>query len=175
MSDSIPEATEISSADISTNIGTITIDTLPQQEVNNNFLQHALPTICVNGYIELSQKKYINIVQKSILFAASNNIICSFGFIYYTIYAIFLIMFYMYLISIFCDKYKNTINYKKYKKFCIVLLVTSYIIKNTWVFIKIFENYSDNTIIVLGTFSFFQDMQLMYLTNESLFSHYFIM
>ncbi len=185
MPTSIPEATEVSSEqDVATRVGTVTLEITAENsesDINNsNLVQEALPTSYVEGSRFVAQRyslAYANkVIDKSIVLAAFNScIICGFGCIY-TFLAVFYIALYFHIMLIFGIQSNNEITrqsvYKRNfkKKFGIFLVLSSYISKSTWVGTKILHRQTDPVFIVLGTLSFFHDIQLVYLMNESLIS-----
>ena len=172
MSDTIPEAREVLSLDdVSINIGTITTEIFPQSD-NNVLVQTALPTIIANGSrIRIQRYSSIyasKVIDKCVIFAAFNNcFICSLGFIY-SFFAIFYIMLYFRVILTFsCIQKKDSYH----KKVDIFLVITSYLTKTTWVGMKILNSKADTIFIILGSLTFFHDLEMLCFMNESLISN----
>tara|TARA_Y100000389_G_scaffold124515_2_gene121883 strand:+ start:3920 stop:4468 length:549 start_codon:yes stop_codon:yes gene_type:complete len=178
MTNQIPKATEIelSDSDVSTNIGTITINILPQVD-DNTFVQSATPTILADGQREILERNLLThstkITDKCIVLASINNIIiCIFGF-QYTFFAIFFVGLYFHIILIFGLQpvYQFEINElikKKRQKLCdTVFIICSYIIKATWIGVKIIKGDADTVFIILGSLTVFHDFGMIFLMSLS--------
>ena len=171
----VPEANVITLPyDIYTNISNIS-------DCSN--IQLALPIVFANGYrdnIEIYSIGYsYKIVDKCIILAALNNcIICGLGY-KYTDLIFFYIGLYINVIFVFGCAPKNIrenanlISIKLFqKKICFLIFLSSYIIKTTWVGVKIIYRSKDIYLIILGVLTFLHDIELMYLMNESLVSSF---
>ena len=178
MTNQLPKATEIelSDSDVSTNIGTITINILPQVD-DNTFVQSAMPTILADGQREILESNSLThstkITDKCIVVTSiSNSIICIFGF-QYTFLAIFFVGLYFHIILTFGlqPEYQFEINElikKKKEKLCDLVFITcGYIIKSTWLVVKIIKCDADTVVIILGSFTVFHDLGMIFLMSLS--------